>query len=43
TAVHPSPLSANQGGWFGCKNFSKTNEILRKLGKEEIDWQIENK
>ena len=42
TAVHPSPMSANQGGWFGCKHFSKTNEILKQLGKEEIDWQIEN-
>jgi len=43
TAVHPSPLSANQGGWFGCKHFSKTNEILIKLNKQPIDWQIENK
>lgn len=42
TAVHPSPMSANQGGWFGCKHFSKCNEILKSLGKEEIDWQIEN-
>lgn len=42
TAVHPSPLSANQGGWFGCKHFSKTNDILKKLNKTPIDWQIEN-
>lgn len=42
SAVHPSPLSANQGGWFGCKHFSKCNEILKSLGKEPIDWQIEN-
>lgn len=42
TAVHPSPMSANQGGWFGCKHFSKCNEILKSLGKEPIDWQIEN-
>ncbi len=42
TAVHPSPMSANQGGWFGCKHFSKCNEILKNLGKEPIDWQIEN-
>lgn len=42
TAVHPSPMSANQGGWFGCKHFSKTNEILKSLGKTPIDWQIEN-
>lgn len=42
TAVHPSPMSANQGGWFGCKHFSKTNEILKSLGQDIIDWQIEN-
>lgn len=42
TAVHPSPLSANQGGWFGCKHFSQTNELLKKHNKEIIDWQIEN-
>lgn len=41
-AVHPSPMSANQGGWFGCHHFSKTNEILKKLNKTPIDWQIEN-
>ena len=42
TSSHPSPMSANQGGWFGCKHFSKTNEILRGLHEKEIDWQIEN-
>ena len=42
TAVHPSPMSANQGGWFGCKHFSKTNKILQKNNLPEIDWQIEN-
>ncbi|GAA3983451.1 uracil-DNA glycosylase [Mucilaginibacter dorajii] len=36
---HPSPFSADRG-FFGSKPFSKTNEILRKEGKEEIDWQI---
>lgn len=38
-AAHPSPFSANNG-FFGCKHFSKTNEILRSLGKEEIDWKL---
>ena len=38
TASHPSPMSANRGGFFGCKHFSKTNEILQKLGKKEIIW-----
>ncbi|HGT1413999.1 TPA: uracil-DNA glycosylase [Clostridioides difficile] len=40
-APHPSPLSASKG-FFGCKHFSKINEILKKLGKEPINWQIEN-
>ena len=43
TAVHPSPMSANQGGWFGCKHFSTTNKILNQLNEQSIDWQIENK
>ncbi len=38
-AAHPSPLSAHRG-FFGCKHFSKTNEILKKLGKEPIDWSL---
>eukprot|EP00833_Pecoramyces_ruminatium_P013430 jgi/Orpsp1_1/1187462/evm.model.d7180000057919.1 len=37
-AVHPSPLSANRGGFFGCKHFSKTNEYLVKNGYKPIDW-----
>jgi uracil-DNA glycosylase len=41
TSVHPSPLSASRG-FFGCKHFSKTNEILKTLGQKEINWQIEN-
>ncbi len=39
-AAHPSPFSA-YNGFFGCRHFSKTNEILRKSGKKEIDWAIE--
>ncbi len=35
--AHPSPLA--RGAFFGCKHFSKSNAILRKLGKDEIDWQ----
>jgi uracil-DNA glycosylase len=38
-AAHPSPFSA-ESGFFGCHHFSKTNEILKKEGKEEIDWHI---
>lgn len=40
TAAHPSPFSAMRG-FFGCKHFSKTNEILQEMGMTEIDWQIE--
>ena len=39
TAAHPSPLSA-YNGFFGCKHFSKTNEILRALGEKPIDWDL---
>ncbi|ATD54041.1 uracil-DNA glycosylase [Clostridium chauvoei] len=41
TSPHPSPLSASRG-FFGNKHFSKTNEILKDIGKEPIDWQIDN-
>lgn len=40
-APHPSPLSAYRG-FFGSKPFSKTNAVLKQLGKEEIDWQIDD-
>ena len=36
-SVHPSPLSAYRG-FFGSKHFSKTNNILKSLGKKEITW-----
>lgn len=29
-AVHPSPLSANKGGWFNTNHFSKTNKFLEE-------------
>jgi uracil-DNA glycosylase len=40
TAAHPSPLSANKGGFFGCKHFSKTNEYLIEHNIEPINWEI---
>lgn len=40
-SVHPSPLSASRG-FFESQPFSKTNNFLKSIGKEEIDWQIEN-
>ncbi len=39
-SAHPSPLSA-YNGFFGCKHFSKCNDFLRSIGKEEINWQID--
>jgi uracil-DNA glycosylase len=39
SSAHPSPLSA-YNGFFGNNHFKKTNEILKSLGKEEIDWKI---
>jgi uracil-DNA glycosylase len=35
---HPSPMSANQGKWFGNKHFSKTNDYLKMNNKLEINW-----
>lgn len=40
TSVHPSPLSANRGGWFGNKHFSKANEFLIKTKQDPIDWKL---
>ena len=37
-AAHPSPLA--RGAFFGCRHFSKTNEILTKEGKAPIDWKL---
>ena len=36
--IHPSPLAANHGGWFGNGHFKKTNEYLCKNGLKEIKW-----
>jgi len=37
-APHPSPFSVHSG-FFGCKHFSKTNELLKQEGLQEIDWK----
>lgn len=37
TAPHPSPLSAHRG-FFGCKHFSKTNQILVENNQTPIKW-----
>lgn len=38
-AAHPSPYSAHSG-FFGCRHFSKINELLKKHGKQPINWSI---
>ena len=35
---HPSPMSANQGKWFGNKHFSKSNLYLEEKGIIPIVW-----
>lgn len=35
---HPSPLSANQGGWFNSNCFIKTNDYLKENGLSPINW-----
>lgn len=37
-SVHPSPLSANRGGWFGNHHFSKCNDYLVTNGYPPIKW-----
>lgn len=38
-AAHPSPFSADKG-FFGCRHFSKTNDLLMKDGNDAIDWTL---
>ncbi|RYY50555.1 MAG: uracil-DNA glycosylase [Chitinophagaceae bacterium] len=38
-AAHPSPLSAHNG-FFGCRHFSKTNQLLMQHQLKPIDWKI---
>jgi uracil-DNA glycosylase len=38
-AAHPSPFSADKG-FFGCRHFSKTNELLMGQNKTPIDWKL---
>ena len=37
-SVHPSPLSANRGGWFGNHHFSQANDYLVAHGMKPIIW-----
>jgi uracil-DNA glycosylase len=38
-AAHPSPYSATH--FLGCHHFSKSNEFLKKVGKEPINWTVD--
>jgi uracil-DNA glycosylase len=38
-AAHPSPFSADRG-FFGCRHFSKTNELLKKEGQLPVNWLL---
>ena len=37
-AAHPSPLAG--GAFFGCRHFSRTNELLIAEGRTPIDWKL---
>lgn len=39
-AAHPSPLSANRGGWFGNHHFSQANRYLEANGRSPVDWRL---
>ena len=36
--IHPSPLAANHGGWFGNHHFKLVNAYLKNNGQKEIKW-----
>ena len=39
TSAHPSPYSA--ANFFGCRHFSKANELLKRWGKPPINWSLD--
>jgi uracil-DNA glycosylase len=39
-SVHPSPLSANRGGFFGTRPFTRVDELLVRQGGEPVDWSL---
>ena len=40
TYGHPSPLAQASMKFENCTNFSKCNLLLKKHGKDPIDWNI---
>jgi uracil-DNA glycosylase len=39
SAAHPSPYSA-ANGFFGCRHFSRANELLAAGGREPVEWAL---
>lgn len=39
-STHPSPLSANRGGWFNKEPFVKANIYLESCGRDKVDWNL---
>ncbi len=39
TAAHPSPYSA-ANGFFGCRHFSRANELLVARDAQPVDWAL---
>lgn len=39
-SVHPSPMSANTGDFFGSRPFSRANALLGEHGIAPIDWRL---
>ena len=36
--THPSPLGANQGGWFNMNTFKSCNDFLESKNVKAIEW-----
>ena len=36
--THPSPLGANQGGWFNMNTFKSCNDFLENKNVKPIEW-----
>ena len=36
--THPSPLGANQGGWFNMNTFTSCNDFLSSKNVKTIEW-----
>jgi uracil-DNA glycosylase len=42
TASHPAAeVYGGNKGFFGCRHFSKANEILKSIGAKPVDWSLD--